>query len=128
MALRIDLKPHERLIIGDVSIRNGDRRASLTFETKAKFLREKDILTQGQAKTACEKLYVLLQAIYLTDNDPMIENAFVSHAGELVKNVPTTGFYVFDINAKIQERDFYQALKIGQDLMNYEKFLLKLSD
>ncbi len=89
MALRIDLKPHERLIIGDVSIRNGSRRASLTFETKAKFLREKDILTESQAKTACERLYVILQAIYLTDKDLMIENEFVAHANEIMSSVPT---------------------------------------
>lgn len=128
MALRIDLKPHERIIVGDVSIRNGDRRASLTFETKAKFLREKDILTISQAKTACEKLYVILQAIYLTDKDPMIENTFVSHANEIMKNVPTMALYIADIHKKIEDKDFYQALKAGQDLMNYEKFLMGLTE
>ncbi|BCM86433.1 hypothetical protein NS228_12355 [Methylobacterium indicum] len=126
MALRIDLKPHERLIIGDVSIRNGSRRASLTFETKAKFLREKDILTESQAKTACERLYVILQAIYLTEKDLMIENEFIAHANEIMNSVPTMGLYIAEIHKKIEDGDYYQALKVGQDLMNYEKYLTKL--
>lgn len=126
MALRIDLKPHERLIIGDVSIRNGGRRASLTFETKAKFLREKDILTESQARTACEKLYVILQAIYLTDKDILIENEFVQHANEIMTSVPSMGLYIADIHKKIEDGDYYLALKAGQELINYEKYLTNL--
>ncbi|MBK3397359.1 MULTISPECIES: flagellar biosynthesis repressor FlbT [Methylobacterium] len=126
MALRIDLKPHERLIIGDVSIRNGGRRASLTFETKAKFLREKDILTESQARTACEKLYVILQAIYLTDKDILIENEFVQHANEIMTSVPSMGLYIADIHKKIEDGDYYLALKAGQDLITYEKYLTNL--
>ncbi|SEP07634.1 flagellar protein FlbT [Methylobacterium sp. ap11] len=126
MALRIDLKPHERLIIGDVSIRNGGRRASLTFETKAKFLREKDILTESQARTACEKLYVILQAIYLTDKDLLIENEFVQHANEIMTSVPSMGLYIADIHKKIEDGDYYLALKAGQELINYEKYLTNL--
>jgi hypothetical protein len=41
------------LVMISFACRNGGRRASLTFETKAKFLREKDILTESQARTAC---------------------------------------------------------------------------
>ncbi len=114
MALRIDLKPHERLIIGDVSIRNGGRRASLTFETKAKFLREKDILTESQARTACEKLYVILQAIYLTDKDILIENEFVQHANEIMTSVPSMGLYIADIHKKIEDGDYYLASRPGR--------------
>lgn len=125
MALRIDLKPHERLIVGDVSIRNGDRRASLTLETKARFLREKDILTESKAKTACEHLYVLLQAIYLTDNDAEVENAFILQANIIAKQVQTMLPYISDIYRNIENKDFYKSLKSGQDLIKYEKSLLE---
>ncbi|WP_128566174.1 flagellar biosynthesis repressor FlbT [Methylobacterium crusticola] len=126
MALRIDLKPHERIIVGNVSIRNGDRRSSLTFETQAKFLREKDIITESQASTACEKLYVFLQAIYLTDSDHEVENRFVAYANDLIKAAPSMAPYVSDIYSKISKREYYQALKSGQDLIKYEKSLLDL--
>ena len=52
MALNVDLAPHKRIIIANVSVRNGDRRARLTFETEAKFLREKDMLPASEASTA----------------------------------------------------------------------------
>ncbi|TNC11297.1 flagellar protein FlbT [Methylobacterium terricola] len=127
MALRIDLKPHERLIVGDVSIRNGDRRATLTFETKAKFLREKDILTESQARTACERLYVLLQAIYLTDNDQSVENVFMAQANDIMSAVPTMTPYISEIYAKISSRDYYPALKAGQELIRYERSLSEIA-
>ncbi|AWB25894.1 hypothetical protein DA075_35385 (plasmid) [Methylobacterium currus] len=91
MALRIDLKPHERVIVGNVSIRNVDRRASLTFETKTEFLREKDILAENQARTVCERLYVTLQAVYITDNYIEVENAFISSTTETIKAAPSMG-------------------------------------
>lgn len=124
MALRIDLKPNERLIIGGVSIRNGARKASLTFETQAKFLRERDILTEGEAKTACERLYVLLEAIYLTDNPSELENEFVIQANVLMAAAPSMAPYLAAIFNKFSSGEYYAAIKLGQDLMKYERHLI----
>lgn len=124
MALKIDLKPNERLIINGVSIRNGDRRASLTFETQAKFLRERDILTESDAVTSCERLYVLLEAIYLTDNPLELENEFVIQANVLMAAAPSMAPYLATIFDKFSRGDYYAALKSGQDLMKYERILL----
>lgn len=124
MALKIDLKPNERLIINGVSIRNGDRRASLTFETKAKFLREKDIITESEAVTSCEQLYVLLEAIYLTDNPSELENEFIIQANVLMAAAPSMTPYLATIFDKFSNGEYYAALKTGQDLIRYEKNLL----
>ena len=45
MPLKIELKPNERLIIGNAAIRNGERRASFVLETNTRFLRESDFET-----------------------------------------------------------------------------------
>jgi flagellar biosynthesis repressor protein FlbT len=47
MALKVELKPHERIIIGACVITNTDQRARLLFDgEKIPILREKDILTR----------------------------------------------------------------------------------
>ncbi len=45
MALKVELKPGERIIIGDCVITNHDQRTRLLIEGQAPILREKDILT-----------------------------------------------------------------------------------
>jgi flagellar protein FlbT len=126
MALRVDLKPNERIIVGGVSIRNGERRAALTFETQAKFLREKDILTESEANTSCERLYVLLEAIYLTDNPSELENEFVIQANVLMAAAPSMTPYIADIFDKFSRGEYYASLKSGQNLIKYERQLLAL--
>lgn len=127
MALRVDLKPNERIIIGGVSIRNGDRRAALTFENQASFLREKDILTEKEAKTTCERLYVLLEAIYLTGNPFELENEFIVQANVLMAAAPSMTPYLADIFDKFSRGEYYASLKVGQKLIEYERELLKLA-
>jgi flagellar protein FlbT len=123
MALNIDLKPHERIIIANVSVRNGDRRARLIFETEAKFLREKDMLTASEASTACEHLYIILQMIYFTSNDFELEEKFVSLSNEIMKASPSTSPHISEIYTHFTSGEYYAALKTGQKLMRYEKEL-----
>src|SRR4051794_4566272 len=97
MPLKIELKPFERLIIGGASIRNGDRRSSFIIETNTKFLRESDIITESDADTACKRLYVTLEFVYLSDEAGEAENAFVTQANEIITAVPSTAPWVFRI-------------------------------
>jgi len=124
MALNVDLKPNERIIIANVSVRNGDRRARLIFETEAKFLREKDMLAASDAKTACEHLYVLLQVIYFLGNSLDLEDKFVTAANEIMAASPSMTSYIANIYGKLTAGEFYASLKAGQKLMQYERELL----
>ena len=45
MALKVELKPGERIILGECVITNADQRARLLIEGQVPILREKDILT-----------------------------------------------------------------------------------
>ena len=45
MALKVELKPNERIIVGNAVIRNDEQRTRLFIEGEAPILREKDILT-----------------------------------------------------------------------------------
>lgn len=124
MALKIDLRPNERIIIANVSIRNGDRRAKLTVETQAKFLRERDMLPASEASTACEHLYIILQMIYFLDNNDDLENKFVALSNEIMNASASMKPYISDIYNSITSEEYYAALKGGQKLLQYEKELL----
>lgn len=123
MPLKIELKPFERLLIGNAAIRNGSRRSSFVIETVTKFLRESDVITESEADTACKRLYLTLTVIYLSDDPSEAENLFVVQASELMAAVPSTAPYLRDINDHVAAREFYRALKRGKDLIQYEATL-----
>jgi flagellar protein FlbT len=124
MPLRIDLKPNERLIIGNAAIRNGDRRASFVLETNTKFLRESEIITESEADTPCKKLYVLLQVIYLVDETFEAENGFAALAAQIMDAAPSTGSRIAAIHDCMASGEHYKALKLGRELVAYERELL----
>jgi len=45
MSLKVELKPRERLIVGDSIITNGGQRTRILIDGDAPILREKDIMT-----------------------------------------------------------------------------------
>ncbi len=56
MALKVELKPGERVIIGDCVITNADQRTRLLIEGETPILREKDILTSETANTPARRI------------------------------------------------------------------------
>src|SRR5436309_1961665 len=57
MALKVELKPHERIIIGACVITNTDQRARLLIDgDNIPILREKDILTPETADTPAKRV------------------------------------------------------------------------
>ena len=61
MPLKIELKPNERLIVGNALITNDRERTRLYINGNVPILREKYILTEEQADTPCKKVYYVLQ-------------------------------------------------------------------
>lgn len=123
MALNVDLAPHERIIIANVSVRNGEKRARLIFETEAKFLREKDILPASEASTACEHLYVILQLVYFLELKSDLDQEFVRLSKEIMEAVPSMAPFIASIYQKLTDEKYYLALKEGKKLLAYEKEL-----
>ena len=123
MPLKIELKPHERLIIGNAAIRNGPRRTSFVIETNTKFLRESDIITAAEADTPCKQLYFALTMMYLADDAREAENSFVEQANALMQAAPSMRPYIAAINEQVMAGDHYRALKRGKDLLAYEERL-----
>ena len=66
MPLKLSLKPSEAVIVNGAVIRNGERRGTLLLETKARILRERDIMHPEHVKTRQEAAYFAVMQMYLT--------------------------------------------------------------
>ncbi len=128
MPLRIELKPNERLIIGETTIRNGPKRSSFVVESQSRILRESDIITQTEADTPCKRLYVALEHMYLADDPQAGETAFIEIANQIMQAAPGTRPHILAIYEQLQERKLYKALKQARKLIAYETELLALAD
>ena len=125
MALRIELKPGERILIGETVLVNGDQRATFLVEGQAPILREKDILTPEQADTPAKRIYLAVQLMY-TSRDPRAHHdVYFSLVRDIVQAAPSTFPYVETINNRILTGDLYKALKEAKNLIDYERELLQ---
>ncbi len=66
MALKVELKPHARIIIGDCVITNDDQRTRLLIDGHTPILREKDIMTPQLVTTPAKRIYLAVQLMYTT--------------------------------------------------------------
>lgn len=66
MSLNIEIKPDERIIIGETLITNDGHRARLTIEGNTPILRKKDIMLVEEADTPCKKTHLIIQLMYLS--------------------------------------------------------------
>jgi flagellar protein FlbT len=124
MALRVELKPSERLLIGESIITNGNQRARFLIDGTAPILREKDIMTVKRAVTPAARIYLAIQLMY-TSRDPRAHHdIYFSLIRELVQAAPSTWPYIEIINNHILTGELYKALKTARKLIAYEQELL----
>ena len=125
MALRIELKPGERILIGESVLVNGDQRASFLVEGQAPILREKDILTPEQADTPARRIYLAVQLMYTSRDARAHHDVYFALVRDIVQAAPSTFPYVETINNRILTGDLYKALKEARNLIDYERELLQ---
>ena len=124
MGLKVELKPGERLILGECLVTNGDQRTRLHIEGQAPILREKDIMLPVQADSPAKRIYLAVQLMY-TSRDPQIHHElYFSLVRDVVQAAPSTWAYVESINNQILTGELYKALKEAKKLMAYEQELL----
>jgi len=124
MSLKVELKAHERLIVGNSIITNSDQRTRLFIEGKAPVLREKDILTAETADTPARRIYFAVQLMYLEDDVEKLRRDYFALVTDLVRAAPSTIKLVDEINNEILTGQLYKALRIARRLIQYEEELL----
>jgi flagellar protein FlbT len=125
MALKVELKPHERIIIGNCVITNTDQRARLLIDgEKIPILRERDILTPETADTPAKLIYLAVQLMYISPELEANHGTYFNLLRDLVTAAPSAWPIIEGININILNGDLYQALKEARKLVAYEKKLL----
>ena len=121
MALKVELKPHERIIIGACVITNTDQRTKLLIEgEKIPILREKDILTPATADTPAKLIYLAVQLMYLSPDPQVHHPAYFSLMQDMLNAAPSSWAFIEGINNHILNGDLYLALKEPKKLIAHE--------
>jgi flagellar protein FlbT len=122
MALKLTLKPHEKLIIGGAVVTNGSSTSEFIVENNIPILREKDIMREDQATSPCSRIYFVVQLMYIDEkNLSAHHNTYWQLVRELLEAAPSTLGLIDQISWYILGNKYYQALKLTKKLMEYEQ-------
>lgn len=124
MALKVELKPKERLIVGDCVITNSDQRTRLYVSGRSPILREKDIMRVEEASSPAKRVYFAVQLMYLDDDVDKVQEEYFILVNDLVKAAPSMTAIVDEINNEILTGSLYKALKKAKKLIEYERELI----
>lgn len=123
MALKLTLKPDERIIVNGCAMRNSGRRHVLTIESKADVIRGQDLLDPEGAATPVRRVYFLIQTA-LTRAD--LRDDLLSPIQKQLAILATV--FAGGNNARIFEAanfvsmgDYYKALSALRPVMRHEE-------
>jgi flagellar protein FlbT len=121
MSLKVELKPGEKIIIGESLITNDSQRTRLFIEGSAPILREKDILTPATANTPARRIYLIVQLMYLARNVEKLKDEYFSSINEFILASPSSIGYITDISKNILSGNLYRALKEAKLLIEQDR-------
>jgi len=125
MALVIDLKPEEKILIGNAVVTNNSQRTRLHIAGDAPILREKDVLHEEQANTPCKKIYFLIQCMYLAKDPQQYHERYFKLIKDVQSASPSAARFLAEINEEIIGGIYYKALKLARNLIKHEGGLLE---
>ena len=127
MALLIELKADEQILIGSALVRNaGGSRTKLAIKTSTEvpILRSKQILTEATANTPAKRVYFAVQLMLLAADLAPYQDRFLELCRDLVAAAPSTTPYLEAIARHLLAGAYYKALKEASALVAYEAELL----
>ena len=128
MPLKIELKPNERMILGECVVTNADKRARLVIEGAVPILREKDIMTARQANSQAKRVYLAVQRMYTSKRRSGDDyTLYLRLTGEMLRAAPGAQPFIDAINNRILTGELYKALKETRKLIAYEKDCLDMN-
>src|SRR5215470_11608517 len=88
MPLRVELKPFERIVIGESVIINSGTRTCFLIDGDTPILREKDTVTAESADTPAKRLYLCVQTMYLKNDATRQRERYLDLIKELRDTIP----------------------------------------
>ena len=123
MPLKIELKPHESIIIGECLITNDGERTRFYIEGNVPILREKFILKEKDATTPSKRIYFVVQQMYLAKDSQPLQNTYIEMVKELQNAAPSLIPYIAMVTSDILNSDYYAAIKNADILIKKEEEL-----
>src|SRR5450432_1908018 len=111
VGLKIELKPGERVMLGECVITNDDQRTRLLVEGSAPILREKDIMTESRADTPAKRIYFAVQLMYISKDPTAHHELYFKLVRDITQAAPSMWPLIESINNQILTGDLYKALK-----------------
>ena len=124
MSLKVELKPGERMIVGNVLITNADQGTRLYIDGQTPILREKDILSPATADSPAKRIYLAVQLMYLGENVEPVRRDYFALVNDMIAAAPSTVKFIDQINNEILTGSLYKALKAAKKLIQYEQGIL----
>lgn len=124
MALKVELKPGERILIGDSVITNGAQRTHILIEGTSPVVRERDIITAEQANTPAKRIYLAVLLMYTSREPRTHHDTYFALVRDFLQAAPSAERYIKIINNHILTGDVYKALRTAKDLIAYEQDLI----
>lgn len=121
VALKIELKPNERVILGDCVVTNAGRRTRLVIEGVVPVLREKDIMTPREAATPAKRIYLAVQNMYTSKRPNDHHARYLDLVRRFLRAAPHARAQIDGINNRILTGELYKALKEARKLIADEK-------
>ena len=120
MPLRVELKPFERLVIGDSVIINSGTRTCFLVDGATPILRERDTVTAETANTPAKRLYHCVQTMYLKSDVARYRTAYLGFIKEVRQAHPDCGDAIAAVNVHVSTGALYKALKEIRKLIKRE--------
>ena len=124
MPLRVELKPFERIVIGETVLVNSGTRTSFLIEGDAPILRERDTITAETANTPARRLYLCVQTMYLKNDVQRYRIAYQGYLRELRNAGPGDRLTIDAVNDHVSAGALYKALQEIRKLVKREDELL----
>ncbi len=125
MALKITLRPHEKMILGGAVVTGGSSISNLVIENRVPVLREKDILGTDDAYSPARKIYFVIQLMYIDEKNPAeLHKTYWCLVKDVLKAAPSMLGLIDQISEDILDNKYYQALKLAKTLIGYEEEVL----
>lgn len=126
MALKITLKPNEKMIVGGAVICCGAVKCQFTVENNVPILRQNSILSADDANTPARRIYLAIQLMYIDDaRIADHQKLYWKLVRDFVDAAPSCLDIVDQINELILTGDYYQALKVARRLIDFEQEVIE---
>ncbi len=121
MPLTLKLKNGQKVIINGAVIENSGPPATMVVHNTANILRDKDVLTEQEAKSPASLVYYALQCAYLfEDNRVEFLERFEELLREYVGAAPSATPLAIEILTQAGQGDLYGALRTARKLREHE--------